>query len=123
MITFMTRNLPSFHFPLYQSNITMLLVAPLQNCYRFLHSELISENFVLLLLDGISGMTFLQIFEQNLARNYLRSSFKILLFPILRLTLYNYFALLPSLIVLYRVYVCVFMFYNVYYIIYIYIFF
>ena len=47
----------------------------LQNCYRFLHSELISVNFVLLLLDGISGMTFLQIFEQNLTRNYLRKPF------------------------------------------------
>ena len=33
------------------------------------------------------------------------------------MTLYNYFALLPSLIVLFRVYVCVFMFYYVYYII------
>ena len=75
MITFMTRNLPSFHFPLYQSNIIMLLVAPLQNCYRFLHSELISVNFVLLLLDGISGITFLQIFELNLTRNYSRKLF------------------------------------------------
>ena len=75
MITFITRNVPSFHFPLYQSNIIMLLLAPLQTCYRFLYSELISVNFVLLLLDSISGMTFLQIFEQSLTRNYLRKPF------------------------------------------------
>ena len=45
---------------------------------RFLHSELIhvSVNFVLLLLDGISVITFLQIFEQNLTRNYLRKLLK-----------------------------------------------
>ena len=74
-----------------------------------LHSELIAVNFVLLLLDGISGMTFLQIFQQNLTRNYLRKLFCN--------STFNYFALLPSLIVLFRVYVCVFMFYYVYYII------
>ena len=53
----------------------MLLVSTELLYYRFLHFELLSENFDRLLLDGIAGMTFLYLFEQGLTRNYLRKFF------------------------------------------------
>ena len=53
----------------------MLLASTELLYYRFLHFESISESFVLLILDGISGMTFLYLLEQSLTRNYLRKLF------------------------------------------------